>query len=91
MKGGGNIKQYARPSQDPNTCNLWSEMAQCQSCSFQVTISTLLHVLVPPLPQRPLGCPIPFEYKFKQTEINSGGNQFRLNRQIISRKVLAKN
>ena len=34
---------------------------------------------------------LPFEQEFKQTERNSGGNQFRLNRQIISRKIFARN
>ena len=33
---------------------------------------------------------IPFEQKFKQTERNSGGNSFRLNRQTTSRKIFAK-
>ena len=34
---------------------------------------------------------LPFEQPFKQTERNSGGNEFRLNRQIISRNIFAKN
>ena len=33
---------------------------------------------------------LPFEQKFKQVERNSGGNSFRLNKQIISRKIFAK-
>ena len=34
---------------------------------------------------------LPFEQTFKQTERNSGGNEFRLKRQIVSRRIFVKN